>query len=277
MKIKELELLMKEWLIEQKYQELAKNTLAVYENAVSKFIEWAGPEDELTKELTINYKSQLFEKTERINSINIWIIGLNKFLKYIDKSDCTVKQIKQQTEFNTEKVLSIVDYKRLMRAAKKHGMDDIYYIMKILMFTGIRIGELRFFTVESLQDFYVQVNNKGKVRRVPVRQDLRRELLDYCKTKGIEKGPLFKSGNDPMLQTTIWRKLKKVAGLAKVRKELVHAHNFRHLFTQIYNDAYPGETLNLADILGHNDLKTTRKYTKLSSEGQRKMLEQMKL
>ncbi len=273
----ELDSLCTEWLSEQKYEELAQNTLAVYGNAVHKFINWADPDIELTKALTIEYKKFILNETEKISTINTWITGLNKFLKYIDRKDCTIKQIKQQKEFNTEKVLTFKEYKRLERTAKKHGMWEAYYIMRILISTGIRVGELKFFTVEAIQKSNIQVNNKGKFRRVPLRQDTRRELIKYAKTEGIKSGPLFRSGEKPMLEVTVWRKLKKVAGLAKVRKDIVYPHSFRHLFTQIYNEAHPGETLNLADILGHNDLATTRKYTKLSSDQQRKLLEEMKI
>ena len=70
--------------------------------------------------------------------------------------------------------------------------------------------------------------------------------------------------------------MKKIAGIARINKEKVHPHNFRHLFAQVFLESYPENVLDLADLLGHNDLKTTRIYTKTSGEQKRKKLENVK-
>ena len=63
--------------------------------------------------------------------------------------------------------------------------------MKVIAYTGVRAEELKVFTVENLESNYIKVKNKGKIRNVIVRQDLRRELLRYCKDKGITTGYIF--------------------------------------------------------------------------------------
>ncbi len=262
------------WLADE---ELAPNTIATYKFALNKFAEWLSPDEQITKKKIMQYKEYLFGISSSPNSINLWIKALNKYLKYLGHDELTVKIVKNQDAFNNESVLSKTDLKRLLRIARRDNQHDIYYIIKVLAYTGIRIGELKFFTVESLEKNYVMVKNKGKVRKVPIRQDLRRELRSYARSSKISSGTLFPGPKNKMYShSTIWRKLKKLAGKAKVKQELIHAHSFRHLFTQVYNESFPGETLNLADILGHNDLKTTRKYTKLSVNQQKQMLENMK-
>ena len=57
--------------------------------------------------------------------------------------------------------------------------------MKILAMTGIRISELKYFTVENLKSNYIVAFNKGKERNIIVRQDLARELRKYCKENKI--------------------------------------------------------------------------------------------
>ena len=140
------------------------------------------------------------------------------------------------------------------------------------------------YTVENIEKTprkNIKVYNKGKDREIVIRQDLSRELKQYYKTKKIVSGYIFLS-NDPNCEgkmpaiSTIWRQMKKVAGLARVNKDKVHPHNFRHLFAQVFLDSYPENVLDLADLLGHNDLKTTRIYTKTSGEQKRKKLENVK-
>lgn len=262
------------WLADE---ELASNTIATYKFALNKFVDWLSSDEVITKKSVMRYKEHLLSVSTSPNSVNLWIKALNKYLKYLGCDDLTVKPVKNQDAFNNESVLSKTDFKRLLRIAKRDNQEDLYYIIKILALTGIRIGELKFFTVEALEKNYVLVRNKGKIRKVPIRQDLRRELKNYAKKKNIKEGTLFPGPKNKMYShSTIWRKMKKLAGKARVKQELIHAHSFRHLFTQVYNESFPGETLNLADILGHNDLKTTRKYTKLSVNQQKQMLENMK-
>lgn len=273
-----------EWLLELKYDEKAVNTLKQYKTNVMKFIEWLPNNEIITKDTTMKYKDYLRTITQSPKSLNVWIVGLNKYLKWLGHNDLTIKKVKMQMQSSNEESLTIADFKRLLRISKKIGNDQLYYIFKILGMTGCRIDELKYFTVENIENTprkNIKVCNKGKDREIVVRQDLSRELKKYYKSKNIESGFIFLS-NHPRCKgkmpnkSTIFRQMKKVAGIARINKEKVHPHNFRHLFAQVFLDAYPENVLDLADLLGHNDLKTTRIYTKTSSEQKRIKLEKVK-
>ena len=52
------------------------------------------------------------------------------------------------------------------------------------------------------------------------------------------------------------------ARVAKIPVEIpVHAHTLRHTFAYLFLKKFPGDIRTLADLLGHNDLKTTMRYT----------------
>jgi len=268
-----------EWINEQKYQEYSINTLKQYRANVLKFIDWLDEDVILSKEITIKYKEYLYslEPKPKTSSINTWIVELNKFLKWLNLNDLTIKKIKQQVKSSTEEVLSISDYKRLLRFSKSMGLIQLHYIMKVLAMTGIRISELKYFTVENLKSNYIIAFNKGKERNIIVRQDLARELRRYCKDNHIKEGYIFrgdKKGKMPSA-STIWRQMKKVSGAARVNKNKVHAHSFRHLFAQVFLDEYNNNITELADILGHNSLETTRLYTRTSNAQKKSKLEKL--
>ena len=267
-----------EWILEQKYQEYAQSTLHQYRANVQKFIDWLPEDEEITKETMLNYKMYLGEIAGSTNSINVWIVTINKFLKWLDQKDLCIKKIKMQSKQSNEDVLSISDYKRLLRFAKRQGKHQLYYIMKILAMTGIRISELRYFKVENLKSNYINAFNKGKERTIIVRQDLMRELKKYAREQGIKEGFLFPStvvDGQMVNASTIWRQMKAVAGQARVKKSKVHAHSFRHLFAQVFLNTYSNNITELADILGHNSLDTTRLYTRTSDAQKREKLEHM--
>lgn len=268
-----------EWIVEQKYQEYSKNTLKQYKANVLKFINWLPDDVRLSKQITIDFKEYLYSLDPRpsTNSINTWIVELNKFLKYINRKDLCINKIKQQVKSSNDEVLSIADYKRLLRFAKRMNLMQLYYIMKILAMTGIRISELKYFTIENIKGNYIDAFNKGKERKIILRQDLARELRKYAREQKLKEGYLFRGEieNQMPVESTIWRQLKKVAGAARVNKSKVHAHSFRHLFAQVFLDEYPGEITELADMLGHNSLETTRLYTRSSNNQKRNKLEKL--
>ena len=278
MKKEELMPLLDEWILEQKYQEYADSTLQRYKANVLKFINWLPEGEPITKETMLNYKTFLGESAGKSSSINTWIVELNKFLKWTDNKELVLKKIKMQKKQSVEDVLTLSDYKRLLVFAKRMNMNQIYLIMKILAMTGIRVSELSFFKVENLNSNYISVFNKGKERKIIVRQDLMREIKRYCKENHIKSGYVFESKiiQGKMVNcSTIWRQMKKVAGKASVKKIKVHAHSFRHLFAQVFLNTYPDSITELADLLGHSSLETTRIYTRTSDIQKRQKLEKM--
>ena len=276
---------LEEWLLELKYEEKADNTLKQYKTSVMKFIDWL-PDDgkPITKDTTMDFKKYLRTITQSPKSMNVWVVGLNKYLKWLGLNDLTIKKVKMQQQSSNEEVLTETDFKRLLRMAKANGYEQLYYIIKTLGMTGCRIDELKFFTVENLEqtpEKNIKAFNKGKDRELVVTQELSRELKHYYKSKGIEQGYIFLS-NDPNCKgkmpnkSTIHRQMKKVAGMARIKLSKVHSHNFRHYFAQRFLDEYPEDVLDLADLLGHNDLKTTRIYTKTSGKQKRIKIEKIK-
>lgn len=269
---------LKEWIVEQRLAEYEKSTLDRYEANVTKFIEWLPDETDITKELLIEFKEHLAETLGSTNTINTYIVEVNKFLKWMGLRECCVKKIKMQSKQSNEEILSLADYKRLLRFAKRIGDHQTYYIIKILAMTGIRISELRYFKIENMESYYIKCFNKGKERTIIVRQDLMRELKHYAKAMGIKTGYLFPSpvkSSQMVSAKTIWKHMKVLAGMAKVKKSKVHAHSFRHLFAQVFLETYSDSITELADILGHKSLETTRLYTRTSDAQKRTKMEKM--
>lgn len=277
MNIEQMKAQLPRFLNELRLQEKSKNTLKKYKCDISKFFEFINDDSvEITKSHVINFKSYLCSGIFKTSSINSYIIAINKYLKWLGLADLKVKIIKQQRKSSLEEVISRSDYKRLLRYAKRLGMIDIYYIMKVLASTGIRIDELKFITVESLKVSYIRVSNKGKEREITIPQELVRELKRYCSSAGIKSGYVFQSSikDNIVCKSTVWRKMKKIAGRARVNKSKVHAHSFRHLFAKEFMNKY-NNLAELADILGHNSLETTRIYTRSTSFEKRKKIEQL--
>ena len=259
-KLEEFELSLKE-------DEKAEATITKYKTNIRAFIEFS-KDKELNKQTVIEFKNKLDTIDEYMpNTTNNYLVVLNKFFKFIDREDLCVNVIKQQKKFSVEYSISKSDYHRLLRQTKKDGSIQDYLICRILAETGIRVSELIYIKIENLSKT-IMVRNKGKIREIPVKLDLLRELRKYCRDNKIKEGLVIfnpKTGK-AYAKSTIWRRLKKIAGRARVSKDAVHPHALRHYFAKCYLETYPNDIAGLADILGHNSLETTRIYTKLTNK-----------
>lgn len=117
------------------------------------------------------------------------------------------------------------EYKRLVRRAKSKGMLDVYFAINIMVETGVRVDELKAFTGNSVKEVYVTVDTKGKVRKVPIPQQLRFELRGYAMQQSITAGPIVN-----LSYHQLRNELKSVSGQCKIKLKKVHPHASRHYF-----------------------------------------------
>jgi len=259
-----------QFILDLRLNEKSKKTISKYRRDFQKFIDFIPDDLEITKEHILEYKDQLCDGRYLTSSINNYLTILNTFLKWCGQGDLRVRELKTQQKSSLSNVVSESDVKRLLRFAKKRNRKDIYLIIKIILTTGIRINELEWFTVENLKRTYFSVQNKGKERDIILTLELARELRKYARVHKIESGPIF-----TISYSTIWRQMKVIAGAAKVNLEKVHPHSFRHLFAKSFMAQY-NNVLDLADILGHSSLETTRIYTRSTIDEKRAKLENLR-
>lgn len=244
-------------------QELQPNTIKKYINDIKAFESFRGNKD-YSKDLIINYKDELLEKY-KTSTVNNKIVILNKYLKFIDKDNLTVKVVKVQRGNELENVLTQKDFERIYRQAEQKGTQRDITTLDILYSMGVRVSEVEFVTVEAVKKGYSTIDNKGKIRRVPITKALQKKLKKYCKDNNIETGSIILNRNGkPLSRYYIYKRLKYLGGQARVKKSKVYPHSIRHLFAKNWLAKNKNNVLQLADILGHESLDTTRIYTRLN-------------
>lgn len=260
--------------------EMEKSTATIekYLRDIRKFSSWLGSDREVTKERVIKYKHALTERY-KTSSVNSMLVALNMYFRYLGWEECCVRGLKcqQQMFIGSRKELKQEEYLRLVETALQKGQEQIALVMETIASTGIRISELRYITVEAVQQGCANVNCKGKSRQVFIVKELRKKLSKYLKQKKIKSGPIFLSqkGN-PLDRSNVWTKMKKIAEIAGVNTEKVFPHNLRHLFARAYYHKNK-DIFYLADILGHASVNTTRIYTRTAGENHLRILEKLKL
>lgn len=257
-------------------QELAEGTIKSYiryAKQIEGYLEKAGA----SKQSVLDYKQELKRKEIAPATFNLIIISINKYLKYTGRGEYTVKIQKIQKRKSLENVIGIDEYRQMLQSAKMGGRKKYYYIMRTLAQSGIRVSELKYFTVEILRKKKIVVHNKGKIREIYLPGSLIRELEEYCETANIKTGVIFKGNTGkPISRVSVYKMLVRIGTEAGIPKEKVYPHSFRHLFAVTYMNCY-GNLTELADILGHSNLETTRIYTLSTAEEKRKRMDSLGL
>lgn len=274
----ELKIKLIDWEKELKENELSKKTISSYKSDINKFFDFVRDDDEpITKDTLINYKDKMKSDNKKSSSINRSIISINKFFSFCGQ-DMSLKNVKVQKQNSFDNLLTQKELKGILNQAEKQGEYQIYYIVKTLVLTGIRYSELQYITVEACKDKKITIENKGKIRNIPLEADLAKELIAFAKTRDITTGMIFITKNGTFIKNEQFsRKLKKVVGKAHfIALKKAHAHNFRHLFAVNLLETVNNNMAEVADILGHSSLETTRIYLRNTTNEKRSHIKEMK-
>lgn len=244
-----------------RHDEREESTIEAYLRSLTRFAEWADGRA-VTKELAMEWKTALSEAGYRPISVNAMLAAVNKFFTCMGREDCKVKYLKLQRQMfrKSEKDLSKEEYQRLVQAAHEKGDLRMELILETICATGIRVGELKYITVEAVRAGVAEIALKGKIRTILLPHRLCRKLQKYAKQQKIASGKIFLTQDGlPVSRQSIWTRMKALCEAAGVERTKVFPHNLRSLFARsFYGSCH--DVVRLADVLGHSSIETTRIY-----------------
>jgi site-specific recombinase XerD len=184
------------------------------------------------------------------------------------------------------RALSGEELRAVELAADRLGSSRDRALMQVLLRTGLRIGEVAALDITDVRltqrtGELVVRHGKGDRRRVvPLSRSVRSALREWRtdRTKHLSKpdihsGPLWLSRTGQRLSVRSISKLVTAVLAAAGIEESAHA--LRHtLATRLVRD-HARDLALVADILGHTDVKTTRRYARSELEDRRAALEQL--
>lgn len=255
---------------------MSKNTVSVYVRAVRYMLEYVEEREQEKNRLT-GFREYLTGKYKP-GSANLYLIACRKYLTYCgcDRGKLP-KPVRIQPGQSVENILSLDEYKKMLDYARENHKWKDYLIMRTLACTGIRVSELSYITVEVLSAGKVQVYNKNKYREIYLPDKLIADLKDYCRNNKLTEGPIFLGSLGTGIdRRSVWEMMQKTAQRCGIEKSKAHPHSFRHLFAKIFMGQY-ANLAELADILGHSSIETTRRYTMSSIEEKREKIDKLPL
>ncbi|MFC7513573.1 tyrosine-type recombinase/integrase [Herbaspirillum sp. GCM10030257] len=159
--------------------------------------------------------------------------------------------------------LSLADIAKLLASLEKGSELDALLVTKVCLAIGARWSEAVNLRRSQLRGGKVQLakTKSGKIRAIPIAEDLERELLNFSNIRVDRKSDL----DEPLFRECYgaFREAVERAKITLPKGQLTHV--LRHTFASHFMMA-GGNILTLQRVLGHADLKTTMRYAHLSPE-----------
>lgn len=265
-----------------KKKNLSKNTIIAYLSSARLFF---SVERAVSVKSLRRYRAFLISRYKP-STVNLRIHGINRYVRFLlaadgegawpELTDFQLRSVKLSQKSFSDSVISDKDYRKLKHRLKKDGRMLWYFVVRFLGATGARVSELIQIKVEHLSLGYLDLYSKGgKLRRIYFPDILCQEALSWCAEQDRMSGFLFLNQRGVRISDRGIRcQLKHYARQYGIDENTVYPHSFRHLFAINFLKKYNDITL-LADLMGHENIETTRIYLVKSSREQQKLLDKL--
>lgn len=246
-------------------EDYSPHTLSLYAFSVKKYFEYAN-------EISVdNYKR--FVRTLEENgfspaTIRLRITALERLSEFV-KKPIKLKRPKFTRKLDTDNVPTEQEYYRLLEYLKTNKNKDYYFFIKILATTGARVSEFLQFKWEDIISGEVTLKGKGnKYRRFFFQKSLQKEVSQYIRE--TRKTGLVAVGKfGPISERGLNQNMKNWGERCGIERKKMHLHAFRHFFAKMFLKKNK-DVVQLADLLGHGSVDTTRIYLQKSYDEQKK-------
>ena len=242
-------------------EEKSAGTIEKYLRDIGAFARWLKGAP-VSKDRTSEWKTHLLAQGYAPVTINSMLAALNGLFHFLGWDECRSKFLRIQRRLFREerRELTRGEYDRLLETARSLGRERLALLLETICATGIRVGELKYITVEAVRAGVAEIALKGKIRTILLPHRLCRKLQKYAKQQKIASGKLFLTQDGlPVSRQSIWTRMKALCEAAGVERSKVFPHNLRSLFARsFYGSCH--DVVRLADVLGHSSIETTRIY-----------------
>jgi len=258
-----------------KRRNCSANTLRSYLNDLKQFVVWVDqPIEQVTHQKIGDYIDHLLRKKLAPKTINCHLVTIRRFYDFL----------RDEEELATDNPVRKCRQLRLSKPLPKHLKDgevmrflsvidnkrDLAIFMLMLR-SGLRVSEVANLTLEAIdwqrKRIYIFNGKGGKDRVVYISNDSYRALVAYIKSRmacRVKKIFLVERGIHKGNPLSVRGIQKRMEFYAKASGLNVSCHHLRHtMATQLLNaDA---ELVTIQDLLGHDRIKTTQRYCKISN------------
>ncbi len=212
------------------------------------------------------------DRRHAVNTVNRCLVTLRRYFGFlaetgvIESNPCSgIKELRRVV--GAPKALERSKVRKLLREATVRHDHRGLAILSVLLYCGLRVGELADLELADLDlsersgSLRVRDGKGSKERFVPIPAEARKAVERYLSMRPpVDSKRLFiGKGNQPLGTDGVRYAVKRYGIAAGLD---LHPHQLRHTMATEYLAASENDLVGLAQLLGHESIQTTSRYTR---------------